>query len=150
MQTSVLGSVYYGGMLFAMILINPLFGRKGLIFGVRMSGLVTLLGLVAMVVIPAGVYGLAVAATLVMSLGYGMLKSEVDGALAVYTSSEYQSGVYALANLVSSGLGIVVTALCAALYPHSPRWLYILCGALVFCIVLGACAVREPSPAKGD
>ena len=169
MQTSVLGSVYYGGMLFAMILINPLFGRKGLIFGVRMSGLVTLLGLVAplrgsygdgslqmllglvaMVVIPAGVYGLAVAATLVMSLGYGMLKSEVDGALAVYTSSEYQSGVYALANLVSSGLGIVVTALCAALYPHSPRWLYILCGALGFCIMLGACAVREPSPAKGD
>ena len=85
MQTSVLGSVYYGGMLFAMILINPLFGRKGLIFGVRMSGLVTLLGLIAMVVIPAGVYSLAVAATLVMSLGYGMLKSEVDGALAVYT-----------------------------------------------------------------
>ena len=150
MQSSVLGSVYYGGMLFAMILINPLFGRRGLIFGVRMSALVTLLGLVALVVIPAKVYGLAIAATLVMALGYGMLKSEVDGGLAVYTGSEYQSGVYALANLVSSGLGIVVTALCAALYPHSPRWLYILCGALVFCIVLGACAVREPSPAKGD
>lgn len=148
MQSSVLGSVYYGGMLFAMILINPLFGRRGLIFGVRMSALVTLVGLVGLVVIPARVYVLAIAATLVMALGYGMLKSEVDGALAVYTSSEYQSGVYALANLVSSGLGIVVTALCAVLYPLSPRWLYILCGALVFLILLGACLVKEPAQAE--
>ena len=85
-----------------------------------MSALVTLLGLVALVVIPAKAYALAIAATLVMALGYGMLKSEVDGGLAVYTGSEYQSGVYALANLFSSGLGIVVTALCAVLYPHSP------------------------------
>ena len=148
MQSSVLGSVYYGGMLFAMILINPLFGRRGLIFGVRMSALVTLLGLVALVVIPAGAYALAIAATLVMALGYGMLKSEVDGGLAVYTGSEYQSGVYALANLVSSGLGIVVTALCAVLYPHSPRWLYILCSILVFLILLGACLVKEPNQAE--
>ena len=148
MQSSVLGSVYYGGMLFAMILINPLFGRRGLIFGVRMSALVTLLGLVALVVIPAKAYALAIAATLVMALGYGMLKSEVDGGLAVYTGSEYQSGVYALANLFSSGLGIVVTALCAVLYPHSPRWLYILCSALVFLILLGACLVKEPNQAE--
>ncbi len=148
MQSSVLGSVYYGGMLFAMILINPLFGRRGLIFGVRMSALVTLAGLVGLVTIPAGAYGLAIGATLVMALGYGMLKSEVDGALAVYTSSEYQSGIYALANLISSGLGIVVTALCAALYPHSPRWLYILCSLLVFLILLGACLVKEPEQAE--
>ena len=148
MQSSVLGSVYYGGMLFAMILINPLFGRRGLIFGVRMSALVTLLGLVALVVIPAKAYALAIAATLVMALGYGMLKSEVDGGLAVYTGSEYQSGVYALANLFSSGLGIVVTALCAVLYPHSPRWLYILCCILVFLILLGACLVKEPNQAE--
>ena len=148
MQSSVLGSVYYGGMLFAMILINPLFGRRGLIFGVRMSALVTLVGLIGLVVIPARAYALAIGATLVMALGYGMLKSEVDGALAVYTSSEYQSGVYALANLVSSGLGIVVTALCAVLYPLSPRWLYILCGALVFLILLGACLVKEPAQAE--
>ena len=148
MQSSVLGSVYYGGMLFAMILINPLFGRRGLIFGVRMSALVTLLGLAALVVIPAKAYALAIAATLVMALGYGMLKSEVDGGLAVYTGSEYQSGVYALANLFSSGLGIVVTALCAVLYPHSPRWLYILCSILVFLILLGACLVKEPNQAE--
>ena len=148
MQSSVLGSVYYGGMLFAMILINPLFGRRGLIFGVRMSALVTLLGLVALVVIPAKAYALAIASTLVMALGYGMLKSEVDGGLAVYTGSEYQSGVYALANLVSSGLGIVVTALCAVLYPLSPRWLYILCSVLVFLILLGACLVKEPAQAE--
>ena len=148
MQSSVLGSVYYGGMLFAMILINPLFGRRGLIFGVRMSALVTLLGLVALVVIPAKAYALAIASTLVMALGYGMLKSEVDGGLAVYTGSEYQSGVYALANLVSSGLGIVVTALCAVLYPLSPRWLYILCSMLVFLILLGACLVKEPAQAE--
>ena len=148
MQSSVLGSVYYGGMLFAMILINPLFGRRGLIFGVRTSALVTLIGLVVLVVIPSKAFALAIASTLVMALGYGMLKSEVDGALAVYTGSEYQSGVYALANLVSSGLGIVVTALCAALYPISPRWLYILCSIMVFLILLGACLVKEPSQAE--
>ena len=42
----------------------------------------------------------------------------------------------------------VVTALCAVLYPHSPRWLYILCSILVFLILLGACLVKEPNQAE--
>lgn len=143
MQSSVLGSVYYGGMLGAMILINPLFGKKGLVKGVIGSSLVTLLGLIGMVVAPYGLYSFAIAATLIMAVGYGMLKSQVDGAMAVYSQSEYRSGVYALANLVSSGLGIPVTALCAALYSVNAGWLYILCAVMVALILLGAFFARK-------
>lgn len=137
MQSSVLGSVYYGGMLAAMIFINPRFGRKNLVKGILFSGAVTTLGFVLMVGVPAGVYWLAIAATLVLAVGYGALKSSMEGALAVYSESEYRSGIYSAANLLSSGLGVVVTAVCSVLYGRWAGWLYVLCGIMVLA-ALGA------------
>ncbi|MBO4873530.1 MAG: MFS transporter [Lachnospiraceae bacterium] len=131
MQSSVLGSVYYGGMLAAMIFINPRFGRKNLVRGILFSGALTLLGFGLMVGVPAGVYGAAIAATLVLAVGYGALKSSMEGALAVYSESEFRSGIYSAANLLSSGLGVVVTALCSVLYGRWAGWLYVLCGIMV-------------------
>ena len=109
MQSSVLGSVYYGGMLAAMVLINPSFSRKNLTKGILLSCAVTLAGFALMIMVPSGVYVLAIGATLVLALGYGMLKSAIEGALAVYSESEYRSGIYSAANLLSSGLGVIVT-----------------------------------------
>ncbi|MBQ5953757.1 MAG: MFS transporter [Lachnospiraceae bacterium] len=136
MQSSVLGSVYYGGMLAAMVLINPSFSRKNLTKGILLSCAVTLAGFALMIMVPSGVYVLAIGATLVLALGYGMLKSAIEGALAVYSESEYRSGIYSAANLLSSGLGVIVTAICSVMYSKDARWLYILNGIMVLCVLI--------------
>ena len=136
MQSSVLGSVYYGGMLAAMIFINPRFSRKNLVKGILISCAATLLGFALMIGVPAGVYGLAIGATLVLALGYGMLKSSLEGALAVYSESDYRSGIYSAANLLSSGLGVIVTAVCSVLYSRNASWLYILNGIMVLAVLI--------------
>lgn len=143
MQSSVLGSVYYGGMLAAMVLINPRIGADKLVKGIWLSAAVTLLGFGLMIGIPSGVYGLAIGATLILALGYGMLKSNIEGALAVYTESEFRSGIYSVANLLSSGLGVAVTAVCAALYTKNANWLYILNGLMVIAMLICLFAVRK-------
>ena len=136
MQSSLLGSVYYGGMLGAMVLINPFIGKTRLMRGLYVSAAVCFCGLALMAVIPAGIMVVAVSAVLVMSVGFGMLKSGLDGALAVYSEGEARSGVYSLANVLSSGLGIIVTAACAALYAAFPGWLYILNAAMIVCVIV--------------
>ena len=136
MQISVLGSVYYGGMLAAMVFINPRFSSKNLVKGILISCGVTLAGFGLMIGVPAGVYALAIGATLVLAIGYGMLKSSLEGAFAVYSESEYRSGIYAAANLLSSGLGVIVTAICSVLYGKNPAWLYILNGIMVLAVLI--------------
>ncbi|MBQ6292592.1 MAG: MFS transporter [Lachnospiraceae bacterium] len=136
MQSSVLGSVYYGGMLAAMVFINPRFSSKNLVKGILVSCGVTLAGFALMIGVPAGVYVTAIAATLVLALGYGMLKSSLEGALAVYSESEYRSGIYSAANLLSSGLGVIVTAVCSVLYGKNASWLYILNGFMVLAVLI--------------
>jgi len=136
MQSSLLGSVYFGGMLGAMALINPFIGKARLMKGLYISAGICLTGLILLVIIPAGIMLVAAGATLVMSVGYGMLKSGIDGALAVYSEGEARSGLYSLANLLSSGLGIAVTAICAALYASFAGWLYILCAIMVACVIV--------------
>lgn len=148
MQSSVLGSVYYGGMLAAMVFINPRIGAGKLVKGIYFSAAVTLAGFGLMIGIPFGVYSLALIATLVLALGYGMLKSNVEGALAVYTESEFRSGIYSVVNLLSSGLGVIVTAVCAALYSKNASWLYILNGVMVVAMLVCLVAVRKDMPSE--
>lgn len=136
MQTSVLGSVYYGGMLAAMVFINPVFSRKNLVKGIILSCAVTLAGFALMIGVPSGMYVAAIGATLVLALGYGMLKSSLEGAFAVYSESEYRSGIYSAANLLSSGLGVIVTSVCAVLYAKNASWLYIVNGVMVLAVLI--------------
>lgn len=143
MESSILGSVYYGGMLAAMVFINPLFGKKTLVKGILLSCVATLIGFALMIWVPGGVFPLALLATAVLALGYGSLKSSVEGALAVYTEGEYRSGIYSLANLLSSGIGVLVTALCAALYGRFAGWLYILCGGMVLLVLASILSVKK-------
>ena len=135
-----------------MIFINPRFGSRNLIKGILFSGLTTLLGFGLMIGIPGGIFWLAILATLVMAVGYGSLKSSVEGAFSIYTEGEYRSGIYSLANLFSSGLGIVVTALCSVLYGRFAGWLYILCGAMVLLTLFAVAGAnkRGGDPVKND
>ena len=144
-QASVLGSVYYGGMLAAMIFINPSSGKDGLLKKILQSGVLTLVGFALMIFVPGGNFPLAILAVLVLALGYGMLKSNAEGALAVYSESEYRSGIYSAANLLSSGVGVAVTALCSVLYGRFAGWLYILCGAMVLVMMGFVAAMLRPA-----
>lgn len=143
MQSSVLGCAFYGGMLEAMVLINPRFSASKLVKGIWVSAAVTLVGFGLMIGVPSGVFELAIAATLVLALGYGMLKSNMEGALAIYTEGEFRSGIYSVANLLSSGLGVVVTAACAVLYSKNASWLYIINGLMVAAMLVCLAAVRK-------
>lgn len=106
------------------------------------------MGFVPLVFIPRGGIFWTIVAVGTASLGYGLLKSAIDAALAtcfedapadegISAGDEARSGVYSLANLISSVLGMGAGALCAVLYPSAPRSI-----PLISAIILAAiCAV---------
>ena len=147
MQTSTLGGIYYAGMLLAMICINPLTAKKGIASSVVLSAVVSLVGMALMIFIPSGIFWLSIVAVMVLAIGYGMLKSGVDGAMAVYSESECRSGIYSINNLLSSGLSLVVTAICATLYAVAPGWLYVLNAIMVVLILVCMLSVRKETAA---
>lgn len=146
-QASDLGGVYYAGMLLAMICINPLTAKRGIASSVVISSVISLVGLALMIFIPSGVFWLAIVAVMVLAIGYGMLKSGVDGAMAVYSESECRSGIYSINNLLSSGLSLIVTAICASLYAIFPGWLYILNAIMVVLVLICVLCVRKETAA---
>lgn len=148
LQSSSLGGIYYAGMLLAMICINPITARRGIAGSVVISALVSLVGLGLMIFIPSGVFWLAIVSVMILAIGYGMLKSGVDGALAVYSESDFRSGIYSINNLLSSGLGMIVTSLCAVLYAIFPGWLYILNGIMVILVLICVLSVRKETAAE--
>ena len=147
MQTSTLGGIYYAGMLLAMICINPLTAKRGIAGSVVLSAVVSLVGMALMIFIPSGIFWLSIVAVMVLAIGYGMLKSGVDGAMAVYSESECRSGIYSINNLLSSGLSLVVTAICATLYAVAPGWLYVLNAIMVVLILVCMLSVRKETAA---
>ena len=147
MQTSTLGGIYYAGMLLAMICINPLTAKRGIAGSVVLSAVVSLVGMALMIFIPSGIFWLSIVAVMVLAIGYGMLKSGVDGAMAVYSESECRSGIYSINNLLSSGLSLVVTAICATLYAVAPGWLHVLNAIMVVLILVCMLSVRKETAA---
>lgn len=147
LQSAVLGSVYNAGMIGAMLLINPLLLRRGVFPGLYASAALGLIGLCGLVIIPRGSLPLAVACVLLTAMGFGMMKTSVEGGLALSTQGDARSGIYALCNLVSAAVGLLAAALCGWLYPIFAGWVYVLCAGAVGCVLgFGWLAGRRGSP----
>lgn len=131
-NVSVIGSVYAAGMLFAMLVINPLIQKFNIFLNLIIGTILNIIGLFLLVLIPGGSLSLAVISTLVTSLGFGILKSLIDAALAITTEGESRSGIYSIANLFSGILGSITSGLIGILYPLNPRSVYITSILLLF------------------
>lgn len=134
---SVVGAAFSGGTLCAMLFLNPfLFRRMAPASCALLGAAVTLAGFLPLVFIARNSFALAIASVGLSSVGYGILKSAIDAALAtcfgdasvnsgnsgaVSAGEEARAGVYSVANLVSSVLGMGAGALCGLLYPSAPR-----------------------------
>lgn len=148
----VVGAMFSGGTLFAMLFFNPLlFRRMGPArcgfwgAALNLAGFLPLLFLRERAGWILGSVGLA-------AIGYGMLKSAIDASLATSfgdartgaggkdgrkqgEGNEARAGVYAIANLASSILGMGAGALCSLIYPTIPRFI----PALSAVILAGIC-----------
>lgn len=144
---ALLGSIYAGGMLFAMLVVNPLARGLGVVRNAVLGSLVNAAGLAMLIASPVGGFWWAVAAIAISSLGYGMLKSAIDAAIVVTTEGEARTGIYSTANILSSALGIGAGGLCSLMYGREPRSIYtfslILLAAIPICFAMARLAERK-------
>jgi MFS family permease len=152
-MAGAIGAVYAGGTLLAMLFLNPpIFRRFGPARGALFGVILNAAGFLPLLIVPKGEVLPAMAALAVASLGFGMLKSAIDAALAVSfgdgaaaasgavapgnaapgaaapgaalsAGEAARSGVYSAVNLVSSVLGMGAGALCGLLYGPMPRFI---------------------------
>ncbi|MCE1196050.1 MFS transporter [bacterium] len=147
-MAGAVGAVYAGGTLLAMLFLNPpIFRRFGPARGALLGAILNAAGFLPLIFVRKGAVLPAMAALGLASLGFGVLKSAIDAALAVsfgegergdggealpvgdaagaaLTAGEAaRSGVYSAVNLVSSILGMGAGALCGLLYGPAPRFI---------------------------
>lgn len=151
---SVVGAIFSGGTLFAMVFLNPLLFRKiGPAFCAALGAGLNFLGFLPLVFLRKGSIALAFMAVGIASIGFGMLKSAIDATLAtsfggqaagteILGGDEARAGVYSVANLASSVLGMGAGALCSLFYASAPRFIPILSAA----ILVSICALLGGSP----
>ncbi len=147
---SSLGAVYAAGMLVSMVLINPITQRLDLFVNMLLGGAVNIAGMLLMALAPAGSMAVAVIAVFVTALGFGVFKSLIDAALVITTEGEARSGIYSLTNLLSSGIGIFVLALCGYAYAWNPRTLYVLSSVLLGLAVICVAKAWMCGKMKGE
>ncbi|NLY19580.1 MAG: MFS transporter, partial [Clostridiaceae bacterium] len=123
---SLLGAFYSAGMLFAMIIINPLMQRINIFLNLITGAVVNITGLILLVVIPGKNLTAAIAAAVMTSVGFGILKSVMDAALAITTEGRARAGIYSISNLMSSIFGMLIAGLAGILYPVNPGSVYIM------------------------
>lgn len=144
---SFLGSLYSAGMLLAMVVLNPLFRRRGVVRNAVSGALVDILGLGILILAPRGSFLPALAGILLSAIGFGMLKSAVDAGIVIMTEGEARAGIYSTANILSSLLGIAASALCGLLYGREPRFIYllsiVLLGSIPLCFALASRTLRQ-------
>lgn len=133
---SVLGAVYAVGMLFAMVVINPLMQKFKIFVSLTAGSSLNIAGLVLLIIIPSGSLFAAILSIIVTSVGFGVLKSYIDAALAITTEGKARAGIYSVVNLLSSVLGMLAAGLAGILYPIEPGSIYIMSAIMLFiCIV---------------
>ena len=135
-EVAYIGGVYAIGTLIAMVFINPLLNRSTLNRFLIIACCISLVGFTGLVLSPKGNLALALCATFIIAVAYGMLKTTADALIALHTSGESRTGIYALSYLASSVLGVIVIKVCSLLYTRYPGWLFILSGLLVLLILL--------------
>lgn len=133
---SLLGAVYSAGMLFAMIVINPVMQKMNIFINIIAGALVNITGLVMLVVIPGKNLAAAIAAVIMTSVGFGILKSVMDAALAITTEGRARAGIYSISNLLSSVLGMLAAGMAGVLYPVNPGSVYIMSAIMLLIVVL--------------
>ncbi len=147
-MVSVIGAVFSGGTLFAMLFLNPLLFRRMSPAACALAGAVlTAAGYLPLLFIARGGYAWAIASVSLSALGYGMLKSAIDASLATcfgdsagsVHAEEGRAGVYSVANLISSVLGMGAGALCGLVYPMAPRSIPLISVIILvsICAILG-------------
>lgn len=120
----LVGGIYAGGTLFSMIVINPRV-RPGQLYPYTIiSGLVSILGFILLIICPLNNNILLFAAIILISVSYGALKTIADSLLALEMTNEYSSGLYAISFILSSVLGIIAIQVLQALYSQNPNWLF--------------------------
>mgnify|MGYP000949820521 FL=1 len=133
---SVLGAFYSAGMLFAMIVINPLMQKVNIFISLIVGAIVNIAGLVLLVVIPGKSLVAAIAAVVLTSVGFGILKSVIDAALAITTEGKARAGIYSISNLLSSVLGMLAAGIIGILYPGNPASVYIMSAIMLFVVIV--------------
>jgi len=124
-------------MLAAMLIINPLARKRGVVSNATWGALLCASGAILFIAAPRNsAFVWAIAATAVSALGFGMLKSAVDAAIVIKSEGDTRAAVYATANCLSSLIGIGAGFLCGALYGRNPRSIYIISLVLLAAIPL--------------
>ena len=133
---SVLGAFYSAGMLFAMVVINPLMQKVNIFISLIVGAIVNIAGLVLLVVIPGKSLVAAIASVVLTSVGFGILKSVIDAALAITTEGKARAGIYSISNLLSSVLGMIAAGIIGILYPGNPASVYIMSAIMLFVVIV--------------
>ena len=120
----LVGGIYAGGTLFSMIVINPHVRPRQLYPYTIISGLVSILGFILLIICPLNNTILLFAAIIIISVSYGALKTIADSLLALEMTNEYSSGLYAISFILSSVLGIIAIQVLQVLYSKNPNWLF--------------------------
>ncbi len=120
----LVGGIYAGGTLFSMIVINPRVRPRQLYPYTIISGLVSILGFILLIICPLNNTIMLFAAIILISVSYGALKTIADSLLALEMTNEYSSGLYAISFILSSVLGIIAIQVLQALYSKNPNWLF--------------------------
>lgn len=137
----ILGALYSAGMLFAMIVINPL-AQKMNIFACLLAGsAINITGLILLIIIPPGSLTAAIISIAVTSIGFGIFKSFIDASLAITTDGNARAGIYSVVNLFSSLLGILAAGILGVLYPLNPKSVYIMSAIMLLVIIACFAAV---------
>ena len=162
-MVGVVGAIFSGGTLFSMLFLNPsLFRKMGPALCAALGAALNLLGFIPLIFLRKGGVFLALGAVGVAAIGYGMLKSAIDAVLAtcfggqtagieISKGEEARSGVYSVANLLSSALGMGVGALCSLFYASAPRFiptLSVVILAAICTLLYGAARSRLKSEAS--
>lgn len=157
---SVIGAIFSGGTLFSMLFLNPfLFRKMGPALCAALGAALNLLGFIPLIFLRKGGVFAALGATGAASIGYGMLKSAIDAVLAtcfggqakatgidIPEGEEARAGVYSIANLASSALGMGAGALCSLFYAATPRFIPALSVAILASISALLFGAARPMP----